>query len=114
ATAKEHGAQPSARPWYTLPWVQASEELLDEDNPRIQHDIIRLIAQYLDNSGYTATKTTLYDEANVKWRERTSYIMDVSRLRAKIMEGEWDEVDRICLKPIFKGKKGLLYSVYKQ
>ncbi|KAJ1909258.1 hypothetical protein H4219_006429 [Mycoemilia scoparia] len=30
------------------------------------------------------------------------------------MDGEWNEVDRICSKQIFKAKKGLLYHVYKQ
>ncbi|KAJ2402820.1 hypothetical protein GGI23_000438 [Coemansia sp. RSA 2559] len=94
--------------------TEASAELFDESNPRIHRDIIRIIAQYLDTQGYTSTKVTLYDEANVKQQRENNYISDVVRLRAAILDGEWDEVDRICASTYLKDKKHILYNVYKQ
>ncbi|KAJ2520744.1 hypothetical protein H4217_001845 [Coemansia sp. RSA 1939] len=94
--------------------TQVNAELFDATNPRIHRDIIRIIAQYLDAQGYTSTKVTLYDEANVKQQQENNYISDVVRLRAAILDGEWDEADRICASAYLKDKKHILYSVYKQ
>ncbi|KAJ1942890.1 hypothetical protein EC988_006373, partial [Linderina pennispora] len=91
-----------------------SSELFDESNPRIQRDIIRLIAQYLDTQGYAATKVTLYDEANVKQRQEGEYISDVVRLRAAVLDGEWAEAERLCSGAHLQDKKQILYNVYKQ
>ncbi|KAJ2741110.1 hypothetical protein GGI20_005410 [Coemansia sp. BCRC 34301] len=88
--------------------------LFDENNPRIRRDIIRIIAQYLDSQGFTSTKVTLYDEANVKQQRENNYISDVVRLRAAVLDGEWGEVDRICTSAYLKDKKHILYNVYKQ
>ncbi|KAI9506525.1 WD40-repeat-containing domain protein [Coemansia spiralis] len=94
--------------------TNATAELFDENNPRIHRDIVRIIAQYLDTQGFTSTKVTLYDEANVKQQRENNYISDVVRLRAAILDGEWDEVDRICTSAYLKDKKHILYNVYKQ
>ncbi|KAJ2790619.1 hypothetical protein GGI18_001687 [Coemansia linderi] len=94
--------------------TEADSALLDENNPRIRRDIIRIIAQYLDSQGLTSTKVTLYDEANVKQQRENNYISDVVRLRAAVLDGEWGEVDRICSSAYLKDKKHILYSVYKQ
>ncbi|KAJ1808139.1 hypothetical protein LPJ77_002555 [Coemansia sp. RSA 2523] len=94
--------------------TEASAELFDENSPRIRRDIIRIIAQYLDSQGYTSSKVTLYDEANVKQQHENNYISDVVRLRAAIVDGEWTEVDRICSSTYLKDKKHILYNVYKQ
>ncbi|KAJ2773346.1 hypothetical protein IWQ57_001335, partial [Coemansia nantahalensis] len=91
-----------------------SAELFDENSPRIRRDIIRVIAQYLDSQGYTSTKVTLYDEANVKQQRENNYISDVVRLRAAVLDGEWGEVDRVCASAYLKDKKHILYKVYKQ
>ncbi|KAJ1886801.1 hypothetical protein LPJ66_009446 [Kickxella alabastrina] len=89
-------------------------QLFDENNPRIKRDIVRIVAQYLDTLGYTSTKVTLYDEANVKQHQENNYISDVVRLRSAILDGEWTEVDRICQAGSLKDKKHILYKVYKQ
>ncbi|KAJ2462010.1 hypothetical protein GGI02_005559, partial [Coemansia sp. RSA 2322] len=80
--------------------TDAGAALLDENSPRIRRDIIRIIAQYLDAQGFTSTKVTLYDEANVKQQRENNYISDV--------------VDRICASAHLKDKKHILHSVYKQ
>ncbi|KAJ2785618.1 hypothetical protein H4R18_000434 [Coemansia javaensis] len=94
--------------------TSATAELFDENSPRIRRDIIRIIAQYLDSQGYTSTKVTLYDEANVKQQRENNFISDVVRLRAAILDGEWAEADRICSSAYLKDKKHILYKVYKQ
>ncbi|KAJ2161054.1 hypothetical protein GGF46_001801 [Coemansia sp. RSA 552] len=94
--------------------TEANSELFDEDSPRIRRDIIRIMAQYLDTLGFTSTKVTLYDEANVRQQRENNYISDVVRLRAAILDGEWGEVDRICASAYLKDKKHILYNIYKQ
>ncbi|KAJ2236371.1 hypothetical protein IWW45_001850 [Coemansia sp. RSA 485] len=92
----------------------SNQKLFDEHSPRIKRDIVRIIAQYLDGLGYTSTKVTLYDEANVKQQRENDYISDVVRLRSAVLDGEWSEVDRICVSGYLKDKKHILYNVYKQ
>ncbi|KAJ2506971.1 hypothetical protein IWW47_001326 [Coemansia sp. RSA 2052] len=99
---------------YSRLCTKADAAILDENNPRIRRDVIRIIAQYLDSQGFTSTKVTLYDEANVKQQRENNYISDVVRLRAAVLDGEWGEVDRICSSAYLKDKKHILYSVYKQ
>ncbi|KAJ2395071.1 hypothetical protein GGI05_001753 [Coemansia sp. RSA 2603] len=92
----------------------SSSPLFDENSPRIRRDIIRIVGQYLDSLGYTSTKVTLYDEANVKQQRENNYISDVVRLRSAVLDGEWQEVDRLCSSDYLRDKKHILYSVYKQ
>ena len=44
-----------------------------------------MIIQYLSDEGYTASKMTVYDEANVKWHEREERIVEVKRLKKAIL-----------------------------
>ncbi len=44
-----------------------------------------MIAQYLNDEGYLASKTTLLDEANMKLQEREERLLDIKRLRKAIM-----------------------------
>lgn len=43
---------------------------IDLDTPSLKQDIIKLIAQYLQDEGFTATKTVLEDEAGIKMHEK--------------------------------------------
>ncbi len=44
-----------------------------------------MIIQYLSDEGYTSSKMTVYDEANVKWHEREERIVEVKRLKKAIL-----------------------------
>lgn len=66
-----------------------------------------MIIQYLSDEGYTASKMTVYDEANVKWHEREERIVEVKRLKKAIL-GNIDVLDFIeivrtkdCLPKLF-------------
>ncbi|KAJ2726889.1 hypothetical protein GGI07_000217 [Coemansia sp. Benny D115] len=94
--------------------LAANDGLFDENSSRIQRDIIRIIAQYLDSQGFTSTKITLYDEANVKQQRENNFISDIVRLRLAVLDGEWGEVDKLCGSDFLKDKRHVLYNVYKQ
>jgi hypothetical protein len=53
-----------------------------------------MIIQYLSDEGYTASKMTVYDEANVKWHEREERIVEVKRLKKAIL-GNIDVLDSV-------------------
>lgn len=44
-----------------------------------------MIAQYLNDEGFIASKTTILDEANIKLQEREERVMDIKRLKKAIM-----------------------------
>lgn len=48
-------------------------------------DIIAIIMQYLQDEGYHASQSVLYDETNVKWKEREERIIEVKRLKKAIL-----------------------------
>src|SRR4051812_4587336 len=94
-----------------------------------------MIIQYLSDEGYHASKTTVYDEANIKWHEREERVAEVKRLKKAIIgmynayvnkidsfltfihypiDGDWTEVDKLCAKPLVKNHKSFLYAAYKQ
>eukprot|EP00899_Mesostigma_viride_P000063 jgi/Mesvir1/10057/Mv12126-RA.1 len=91
-----------------------AESALQHDDPHIKEDIIRMILQYLQNEGYTASMVTIQDEANVKAGEEASKRSRVRRLKNAVLEGEWAEVEKICANHTFKNQKSFLYSLYKQ
>jgi hypothetical protein len=43
---------------------------VDLDSRELKREIIKLIAQYLQDEGFTATKTVLEDEAGIKRQQK--------------------------------------------
>lgn len=41
--------------------------------------------QYLQDEGYHASQSVLYDETNVKWKEREERTLEVKRLKKAIL-----------------------------
>ncbi|CAB4401166.1 unnamed protein product [Rhizophagus irregularis] len=97
-----------------LKCIRPTEDIFNPEDPKIREDIVRMIIQYLSDEGYTASKMTVYDEANVKWHEREERIVEVKRLKKAILDGDWAEVDKLSAKPLVKNHKSFLYAVYKQ
>jgi COMPASS component SWD3 len=60
-------------------------DMVDEQDQRIKEDVIRMIVQYLADEGYSVSRTTLLDEANVKWNERKEKAADIKKLRKVIL-----------------------------
>ncbi|KAG0171159.1 hypothetical protein DFQ30_001382 [Apophysomyces sp. BC1015] len=94
--------------------IRPSEDIFNANDPQIKEDIISIIMQYLADEGYHASQSVLYDEANVKWKEREERTVEVKRVKKSILDGDWQEVEKLCSKPILKNHRSFLYSVYKQ
>jgi COMPASS component SWD3 len=41
--------------------------------------------QYLQDEGYHASQSVLYDETNIKWKEREERTLEVKRLKKAIL-----------------------------
>ncbi|KAI8337053.1 WD40-repeat-containing domain protein [Chlamydoabsidia padenii] len=94
--------------------IRPTEDIFNASDPRLKDDILAIIMQYLSDEGYTASQSVLYDEANVKWKEREERTMEVKRLKKAILDGDWQEAEKLCTKPLVKNHRSFLYSVYKQ
>lgn len=94
--------------------IQPTEDIFNSNDPRIKEDILAIIMQYLQDEGYHASQSVLYDETNVKWKEREERTIEVKRLKKAILDGDWQEVEKLCTKPLVKNHRSFLYSVYKQ
>eukprot|EP00937_MAST-01D_sp_MAST-1D-sp2_P007995 g7995.t1 len=87
----------------------------NKSDPKIQDDIIKMIAQYLESVGYTVASAVLQDEANVKLREKQVKQKHANRMRKYIIDGDWDTVATLTkkvLKP--RTQAGFLYAVQRQ
>ncbi|KAF2068728.1 hypothetical protein CYY_009949 [Polysphondylium violaceum] len=89
-------------------------EIFDPNDPQIKEDIIRMIIQYLQDEGYTSSLLTVQDEANVKFSEHVYKISQMKKMKKAILEGDWNEVEKLCSKNTFKNHQSFLYAVYKQ
>ncbi|PVU87218.1 hypothetical protein BB561_006430 [Smittium simulii] len=98
----------------TIPLIKASSDLFNESDPRIKNDLVRIIGQYLDDNGFTTTKTVLFDEANIRKKQKSDYLTDMVNLRQAVIDGDWDEIDQIHSGSNFKSNKGISYRIYKQ
>ncbi|ORZ20359.1 WD40-repeat-containing domain protein [Absidia repens] len=95
-------------------FIRPTEDIFNANDPGLKDDILAIIMQYLSDEGYNASQSVLYDEANVKWKEREERTIEVKRLRKAILDGDWQEAEKLCTKPLVKHHRSFLYSVYKQ
>jgi COMPASS component SWD3 len=93
---------------------QSSSYLFSPNDPKIKEDIIKIILQYLQNEGFKSTRMTLYDEANVKQREWEDQHGDFKRLRKTILEGEYQDVEKLVSRIFVRNCKSFLFLIYKQ
>lgn len=89
-------------------------DLMQDDEPRIKEDVLRIIIQFLTDQGYYASTMTLMDEANLKTFERIEQQGEIMRMKKAITEGDWPEVDRLCARPFMRSHKSFLYAAYEQ
>ena len=111
--------------------IEPTEDIFNANDPQIKEvrkdivyiehcftyitkDIIAIILQYLQDEGYHLSHSVLYDETNVKWKEREERTMEIKRLKKAILDGDWPEVEKLCTKQLVKNHRSFLYSVYKQ
>ena len=93
---------------------------LNPSDPRIKQDILRMILQYLQDEGYSASFLTVQDEANIKLAEQQGQRAQLKRARKAILEGDWTEVEKLCRrwtedlsKTTSSQQKTFLYAIYR-
>jgi hypothetical protein len=86
--------------------IQPTDDIFNANDPRIKEvlrylnilhnqqvikniilykDILAIIMQYLQDEGYHASQSVLYDETNVKWKEREERTLELKRLKKFIL-----------------------------
>lgn len=90
------------------------DAIFDHDDPKIKEDVVRMIVQYLQDEGYTASIMTIQDEASVRFTENLRNRSHFKRIKAAILDGEWVETEKLVQKTPLKDHKHFLYTVYKQ
>jgi hypothetical protein len=86
----------------------------EASTPKLKEDLLRIITSYLQSEGYPESATILQDESNVKLNVQKFNTSHMKRMKSAILEGDWIEVERLCLKHTFKNHKSFLYAIYKQ
>ena len=87
----------------------------DQDDPKIRDDIVSMVAQWLEDAGYTAASAVLQDEANVKLHVKQVKQTQINRMRKYIIDGDWGTVETLAKKVLKPGTQaGFLYAVHKQ
>ncbi|ORY96519.1 WD40-repeat-containing domain protein [Syncephalastrum racemosum] len=95
-------------------YIRPTDDIFNAKDPRIKEDIMGMIMQYLADEGFHASQAVLSDETNVKWKEREERTVEIKRLKKAILDGDWQEVEKLSTKPIVKNHRYYLYSIYKQ
>jgi len=73
-----------------------------------------MVAQYLQDEGFGAASMTLLDEANVKMQNTARTRVLLAQMKKAILEGNWEGVEQLCSKHMFRNKKSFLYAIAKQ
>jgi hypothetical protein len=71
------------------------------------------VIQFLAEEGYVNAKMVLVDEANLRFKERDEKTLEFLRLRKAILDGDWNTVEQLSVKPLVKNHKSFLYQIYK-
>jgi COMPASS component SWD3 len=77
-------------------------------------EVDSLVYQWLSNEGYHDVATVLQEEANLKIQSSKIPLLQVNKIKAAILDGDWVEVEKLCIKYSFKNHKSFLYAIYKQ
>ncbi|RKP01996.1 hypothetical protein CXG81DRAFT_2085, partial [Caulochytrium protostelioides] len=93
------------------------DALLDLESPALQQDLVRMIAQYLQDAGYASAHMTLLDECNVRAQAAAQQQHLARRMRRAILDGDWLEVDALVQRQpplLVNHARAFLYAAYKQ
>ncbi|PWN44463.1 WD40 repeat-like protein [Ceraceosorus guamensis] len=88
--------------------------VLDWSDSKLRDDTLKLIEQFLADEGFGATKQMLAEEWSGQVRAREEQSADARMLRKGILEGAWDEVEKLLSKPLVRSINAFRYACYKQ
>mmetsp|Transcript_4673 Transcript_4673/g.6614 ORF Transcript_4673/g.6614 Transcript_4673/m.6614 type:complete len:553 (-) Transcript_4673:65-1723(-) len=98
------------------------KDAFNPQDPMLKKEILMMIHQYLEDEGYSTTATVIQDEANMKNRERKDQTRLLQKMRNRILDGDWGEVEKLeaeleksCRKlGLIEGCRYFSYEIYKQ
>lgn len=73
-----------------------------------------MIDQFLEEEGMGGTRQILAEEWSGKTRERDEAGADARKLKKAILEGAWEEVEKLLTKPLVRSFNAFKYAVFKQ
>jgi len=100
----------------------SSLRYFDAENPAIKREILTMITQYLEETGYTSSAIVIQDEANMDSGKRRDLVVLIKRIQLRIQSGDWIEVEKLYSELEKLGSKLRLrstlgrfrYEIYKQ
>ena len=98
----------------TLRAAVLDHSIFDPNDPNVKHDIIRTIIQFLQDEGYYGSSMVVQDETNVKMKNAASKRSQLKRMKRAILDGDWQEVERLLSRTTFKNMKPFKYALYRQ
>lgn len=96
--------------------IRASQQsaILRWQDGNLRDDMLRIIDQFLEEEGMGSTRQVLAEEWSGKVRERDESAGDARKLRKAILEGAWEEVEKLLMKPLVRSSNAFKYAVFKQ
>ena len=70
--------------------------------------------QYLKCEGYSASLETLENEASQKLKQHEGRKRSIEKMKVALLEGNWNSVETLLQREIFKNNKLFAYEIYKQ
>ena len=81
------------------------------DNPRIRNEILSMIVQHLEDSGYISAALNLRDEMRLKIAKDSARNRLLLKLRVAIKSGDWNQIEPLTAELASSPK--LLYSILR-
>ena len=86
----------------------------DPKDQNVKHDIIRRIIQFRQGEGYYSSSMVVQDEKKVKMMNAASKHLQLKGMKRAILDGDWQEVERLLSGKTFKNMKPFKYALYTQ
>ena len=98
----------------TLRAAVLDHSIFDPKDQNVKHDIIRRIIQFRQGEGYYSSSMVVQDEKKVKMMNAASKHLQLKGMKRAILDGDWQEVERLLSGKTFKNMKPFKYALYTQ
>jgi len=95
----------------TLPPRPDLNVAMKPDNPKIRNELISMIVQYLEDSGYIASALNLRDDMRLIIAKESSRCRLLLKLRSVIKSGDWTQIEPLTNE--LSSSPKLLYSILR-
>jgi hypothetical protein len=81
------------------------------DDPHIRSELLLMIVQYLEDSGYFASALNLRDEVRLRVAQGTARGKQLVKIRDAITSGDWSRIEHLTTTACTN--QHLLYSIFR-